>query len=72
MLLPLVFLARRSCVKYMLFQKTATIIVFVQLQGGILMSFLNYSKQAQMNFFKLFELSCNAINVTIEQTPDRF
>lgn len=72
MLLPLVFLAGRSFVNYVLFQRTATTIVSVQLQGGILMSFLSYSKQAQMNFLKLFELSFNTINGTIEQIPDWF
>lgn len=41
--------------KYMLFEKIAIITVFVQLQGVILMSFLNYSKQARMNFSILIE-----------------
>lgn len=36
------------------------------------MSFLNDSKQAQMSFFKLFELSFSTINGTIEQIPDWF
>lgn len=72
MLLPLVFLAPRSFVKYMLFQKIATIIVFVQLSGVILMSFLSYSEQAQMTFFKLFEMSFNTINWTMDQIPDWF
>lgn len=36
------------------------------------MSFLNYSKQAQMNFFKLFELSFNAIDGTMEQIQTGF
>lgn len=69
MLLPLVFLAPRSFVKYVLFQKIATIIVFVQLSGVILMSFLSYSEQA---FFKLFEMSFNTINWTMDQIPDWF
>lgn len=72
MLLPLVFLAPRSFVKYMLFEKIAIITVFVQLQGVILMSFLNYSKQAQMNFSILIELSFNTIKWTVDQIPDWF